>query len=201
MLGLSDVKGDAASMDPSGEKQRANPSVITKALRVARPCWPHLAGISLLCLLSAPVTLLAPLPLKIAVDSVLGTRALPSWLQALPWPVRWLHVPMGGLAICATLLVSIALLNCLLSLASWLLSTYTGEKLVHDFRGQLLFHAQRLSLSVHDRRGANDIAYRIQYDAPAIQNLFLQGMVPLLSSEFTFVAMLVVTMRMSWYIA
>jgi ATP-binding cassette subfamily B protein len=108
---------------------------------------------------------------------------------------------MGGLAICATLLVSIALLNCLLSLASWLLSTYTGEKLVHDFRGQLLFHAQRLSLSVHDRRGANDIAYRIQYDAPAIQNLFLQGMVPLLSSAFTFVAMLVVTMRMSWHIA
>lgn len=79
------------------------------------------------------------------------------------------------------LLVAIALLNCLQSLASWLLSTYTGEKLVHDFRGQLLFHAQRLSLSVHDRRGANDIAYRIQYDAPAIQNLFLQGMVPLLS--------------------
>ncbi len=58
-----------------------------------------------------------------------------------------------------------------------------------------------MSLSVHDRRGANDIAYRIQYDAPAIQNLFLQGVVPILSSAFTFVAMLVVTMRMSWHIA
>jgi ATP-binding cassette subfamily B protein len=92
-------------------------------------------------------------------------------------------------------------MNCLQSLVSWLLSTYTGEKLVYDFRSQLLFHAQRLSLSVHDRRGANDIAYRIQYDAPAIQNLFLQGMVPILSSAFTFVAMLVVTMRMSWHIA
>jgi len=188
-------------MDPSRTKQRGNPSLIRKVLRVARPCWPHLAGISLLCLLSTPMTLLAPLPLKIAVDSVLGTHALPVWLQRLPWPPRWLMAANGGLVICATLLVAIAVLNCLQSLLSWLLSTYTGEKLVHDFRGQLLFHAQRLSLSVHDRRGANDIAYRIQYDAPAIQNLFLQGMVPILSSAFTFVAMLAVTMRMSWRIA
>ncbi len=168
---------------------------------MARPCWLHLAGISLLCLLATPVTLLAPLPLKIAVDCVLGTRPLPAWLHMLPWPHRWFSAANGGLVMCAIMLVSIALLNCLQSLASWLLSTYTGEKLVHDFRGQLLFHTQRLSLSVHDRRGANDIAYRIQYDAPAIQNLLLQGIIPILSSAFTFVAMLVVTMRMSWHIA
>ncbi len=191
-----------AFMNSPSAKHRAHPSLIRQVLKVSRPCWPHLAGISLLCLLSTPVTLLAPLPLKIAVDSVLGTRALPVWLQALPWPHRWLTTAAnGGLAICAILLLTIALLNCFQSLASWLLSTYTGEKLVHDFRGQLLFHAQRLSLSVHDRRGANDIAYRIQYDAPAIQNLFLQGMVPILSSAFTFVAMLVVTTRISWHIA
>jgi len=188
-------------MDSSRTNQRGKPSLIRKALKVARPCWPHLAGLSLLCLFSTPVALLAPLPLKIAVDSVLGTRALPNWLKALPWPAGWMTAANGGLVICATLLVAIALLNCLQSLASWLLSTYTGEKLVHDFRGQLLFHAQRLSLSVHDRRGANDVAYRIQYDAPAIQNLFLQGMVPILSSAFTFVAMLVVTVRISWHIA
>jgi ATP-binding cassette subfamily B protein len=160
-----------------------------------------LAGIVFLSLLSAPVSLLAPLPLKIAVDSVLGSQSLPGWLHLLPWPARWMKASNGGLVICAVLLLAIALLNCFQSLASWLLSTYTGEKLVHDLRGLLLFRAQRLSLSVHDRRGANDIAYRIQYDAPAIQNLFLQGMVPLLSSAFTFAAMLAVTVRISWHIA
>jgi ATP-binding cassette subfamily B protein len=170
-------------------------------MEAARPCWPHLTGITVLCLLSTPVALLVPLPLKIAVDSVLGKQALPAWLHYLPWPPRWLVVPNGALAICTTLLVSIALLNCAQSLASWLLATYTGEKLVHNLRAQLLFHAQRLSLAVHDRRGPNDIAYRIQYDAPAIQNLFLQGLVPILSSAFTFVAMLVVTARISWHIA
>ena len=172
-----------------------------RVCEAARPCWPHLAGITLLCLLSTPVALLVPLPLKIAVDSVLGKQALPLWLHHLPWPPRWLVVANGSLAICTTLLISVALLNCVQSLASWLLATYTGEKLVHDLRGQLLFHAQRLSLAVHDRRGPNDIAYRIQYDAPAIQNFFLQGLVPILSSAFTFTAMLVVTARISWRIA
>jgi ATP-binding cassette subfamily B protein len=188
-------------MQQSRTKQHTNPSLIRRVLKVARPCWPHLAGISLLCLLATPVTLLAPLPLKIAVDCVLGNRALPSWFHLMPWPHRWFSAANGAMVMCATLLVAIALLNCLQSLATWLLSTYTGEKLVHDFRGQLLFHAQRLSLSVHDRRGANDIAYRIQYDAPAIQTLLLQGVIPILSSAFTFVAMLLVTMRMSWHIA
>jgi len=188
-------------MDHPGVKQRPTPSLLRKVFHEARPCWPHLAGITFLGLLSTPVMLLAPLPLKIALDNVLGTRALPNWLRAMPWPHRWLTASNGALVICATLLVIIALLNCLQSLASWLLSTYTGEKLVHDLRGQLLFHAQRLSLSVHDRRGTNDIAYRIQYDAPAIQNLLLQGMVPILSAAFTFVAMLLVTMRISWHIA
>jgi len=188
-------------MGSSGIQVPPSPSLLWKVFREARPCWPHLAGISLLSLLSTPVMLLAPLPLKIALDNVLGTRALPNWLRAMPFPHRWFTASNGALVICATLLVVIALLNCLQSLASWLLSTYTGEKLVHDLRGQLLFHAQRLSLSVHDRRGSNDIAYRIQYDAPAIQNLLLQGLVPILSAVFTFIAMLLVTMRISWHIA
>jgi ATP-binding cassette, subfamily B, bacterial len=188
-------------MIPPTGQQRLNPAVLRRAFQVSRPCWPHLAWIVLLSLLSAPLILLAPLPLKIAVDNVLGPHALPGWLHRLPVPARWWNGSNGGLALCAFLLLVIALLNCLQSLAGWLLSTYTGEKLVHDLRGLLLFRAQRLSLSVHDRRGAKDIAYRIQYDAPAIQNLFLQGMVPILSAAFTFAALLAVTARLSWRIA
>ena len=43
-----------------------------RLLRQARPYWLHIAGILLLDLLSTPLALLTPLPLKIAVDSVLG---------------------------------------------------------------------------------------------------------------------------------
>lgn len=97
----------------------------------------------------------------------------------------------------AGLLLAIAVLSSAQSLVSWLLQTYTGERLVHDFRAQLLWHAQRLSLAFHDRRGANDTAFRIQYDAPAVQTLLIQGVIPLLTSFCGFIAVLAVTMRIS----
>ena len=51
-----------------------------RLLRQARPYWAHIAGILLLGLLSTPLALLTPLPLKIAVDSVLGSQPLPDFL-------------------------------------------------------------------------------------------------------------------------
>jgi len=81
-------------------------------------------------------------------------------------------------------------------LAAWWLQTYTGEKLVWDFRARLLHHVQRLPLVFHDRYGSTDSVYRIQHDAPAIQYVTIQGLVPLLTALFTLVAMIVVTARM-----
>src|SRR5581483_11285252 len=43
----------------------------------ARPYWLHIAGIFLLDLLATPLALLKPFPLKIAVDNVVGSSALP----------------------------------------------------------------------------------------------------------------------------
>jgi ATP-binding cassette subfamily B protein len=136
------------------------------------------------------------LPLKIAVDTVVGEQSMPGWIHT--WaPHAWHASKASSLMFAAGLLVAIAVLSSSQSLASWLLQTYTGEKLVHDFRAQLLWHAQRLSLVFHDRRGASDTAYRIQYDAPAVQTLLIQGVVPLFTSVFAFFAVLTVTMRIS----
>jgi ATP-binding cassette subfamily B protein len=157
-----------------------------------------LAGILGLSILSTPITLLMPLPLKIVVDSVLGHQPLPRWLNRLI-PSALSHT--GFLLLAAGLLIFIALLSNLQSLASWLLQTYTGEKLVHDLRGQLLWHVQRLSLAFHERRGPTDTAYRIQYDAAAIQNILIHGLLPIVSSAFGFVAMLYVTAQINWRLA
>jgi ATP-binding cassette subfamily B protein len=165
-------------------------------VRLAKPCWPHLASITLLSLISTPLALLGPLPLKIAVDTVIGEQAMPRWIHL--WaPHAWHATKASSLMFAAGLLLAIAVLSSLQSLLSWLLQTYTGERLVHDLRAQLLWHAQRLSLAFHDRRGPNDTAYRIQYDAPAVQNLLLQGVIPLFTSFVGFVAVLVVTLQIS----
>jgi len=134
----------------------------------------------------------------VVVDSVLGTEPLPSWL------VRW--VPFVGfrsapLEAAIEILLAIALLVSLQSLAAWWLQTYTGEKLVWDFRARLLNHVQRLPLMFHDRYGATDSVYRIQHDAPSIQYVTIQGLVPLTTAIFTLVAMIVVTARMDLVLA
>ncbi len=174
--------------------------VLRRVFRQARPCWWHLAGILALTLLSTPLALLTPLPLKIVVDSVIGKQPAPRLLQqVLPagWETAWIAL----LGAAAVLLLSIGVLAQLQSLASWLLQTYTGEKVVLDFRARLFRHVQRLSLSFHDGRGSADTAYRIQHDAPSIQLILIQGVVPLITAGFAFAGMAIVTMSIDWQLA
>jgi ABC-type multidrug transport system fused ATPase/permease subunit len=130
-----------------------NKSALARVLLESRSCWPHLIGIAGLSILSLPLTLLYPLPLKIVVDNVLGSQPLPGWLVKT---IPVLHASGTSLDAAIAVLLGIALLVSAQSLAAWYLQTYTGEKLVWDFRAQLLNHVQRLPLMFHDRYGAND---------------------------------------------
>jgi len=177
-----------------GKKPR--PGIYRRILQQIRPCWPQLAGIMALSLVSTPLGLLLPVPLKIVVDSVIGTQPMPPWLPFMPRGGR-----TSTLFIAAALLLGVGALMHLQALASWLLQTYTGEKLVLDFRGRLFWHAQRLSLSFHDEQGSSDTAYRIQHDAPAIQFVTIQGAVPFVGAMLSFLAMVYVTARLDWQLA
>ena len=132
------------------------------------------------------------------VDSVLGTQPLPSWL--VHW-VPFLRFRTASLEAAIEILLAIAVVVSIQSLAAWWLQTYTGEKLVWDFRARLLDHVQRLPLMFHDRYGATDSVYRIQHDAPSIQYVTIQGLVPLVTAVLTLVAMIVVTARMDLVLA
>ncbi|HSM87800.1 MAG TPA: ABC transporter ATP-binding protein [Candidatus Limnocylindrales bacterium] len=169
-------------------------------LRLARPYWPHLTGIFFLSLLGAPIALLLAFPLKIAVDNVLGGQPLPHVLQAM-LPAWAYGSRSANLLLAVGLLLALSLITNMQAFAAWLLQTYTGEKLVLDFRTQLFWHVQRMDLLFHDTRGTNEVAYRIQNDAPAVQYIFLQGVMPLVSSVLSFVALLYVTLRLDWVLA
>ena len=75
------------------------------------------------------------------------------------------------------------------------------ETLVWDFRAKLLNHVQRLPLYFHDRYGATDSVYRIQHDAPAIQYVAIQGLIPGLTAFLTVLGMIYVTMRIDHTLA
>ena len=144
---------------------------------------------------SAPIAMLLPLPLKIAVDSVLGKQAAPAWLAHLV-PSAALSTPGRLLLACGGLLLAVCIVMQAQALASWMLQTWAGERLVHDFRARLFWHVQRLTLAYHEHRGSSDTSYRIQHDAPAIQFVTIQGLVPLVSAAASFLGMLYITARL-----
>jgi ATP-binding cassette subfamily B protein len=160
----------------------------------------HLVGIIFLSLLGPACSLLYPLPLKIAVDNFLGSRPLPRLMAEL-LPRAMAASNTAILILAAFLLIGIALLNQVQRAASSLLSSYTGARLVLNFRGQIFRHVQSLSLSYHEAKGTADSAYRILTDASCIQDILIDGVVGLFSACIMFAGLLYITMRLDLRLA
>jgi ATP-binding cassette subfamily B protein len=170
----------------------ARGGVLGRLLAEAHPYWAHLLGVLLLGLLATPLALLTPVPLKIAIDSGLGRRPLPGLLE----PLAGKGVsPLRALLLAAALQIVIVILGQLQSLALTLFSTYTGERLTLTFRARLFRHVQRLSLAYHDARGTADSIYRVQYDAPSIQDILVDGLIPFVSAALAVIGMIYITAR------
>lgn len=172
----------------------------SRLLRDTRPYWRHLALAFILSLVAMPMTLLTPVPLKIVVDNVINARPLEG-LLAFVLPQALEQSPGMMLVTAIGLLVLVTLIQQIEGFGSWILQLYTGERMVLDFRIRLFRHAQRLSLQYHDQAGASDTLYRIEHDAPAMQYLIVQGLIPAITSVLTVVAILCVTAYIDLWLA
>lgn len=168
--------------------------------RLARECrryWPHVLGVLLVSLASTPIFLLSPIPLKIAVDSVLKDMPLPSLLRDnLPAIFQSSHLWL--LLVAVLLQVVVAFMSQIQSLVQNILSVYAGEKMSLDLRSRMFRHAQKLPLTFHDTRGPSDSAYRVQYDSTAVQAVVIGGLIPIVSAAATLVAAMVVSATIDW---
>src|SRR5689334_14349668 len=110
------------------EKKKYNNFELYRRLLVeARPYWPHIGALCFVTLLSTPLALLIPLPLKIAVDNVIGAHPLPAFLG--PWIPNALNSsPNGTLFFVAVLIIVIALFTGLQRLGTLLLRIYIDRK-------------------------------------------------------------------------
>ena len=181
------------------ERRYSDLQIVRRLVEQAKPLWLALIGTLLISLVASPVALLTPLPLKLVVDHVIGTRPPPAFLRAFIPHISQEKLSMLLFAI--GLLVGIALLSQVQSVASWLSETYVSERLVLDLRSRLFAQSQRLSLLYHDRKGTTDSIYRIQYDAPAIQWILVHGISPFITSAATIVSMIYILGRMNGLIA
>ena len=175
-------------------------TIYRRLIRQAKPYWAHVVGYGTLEFLSSPLTLLVPVPMQIVVDNVLGSHPLPRWLDRIV--PDWVAAsPARLLAFAVGMLIVLRVADLAHSLVVSLVRMYTAERLVMDFRARLFLHAQRVSLGYHDAKGAIDATQRIQHDAPAIQYIIIDGIIPFLRAAIMIASMLYVMMRLDWSLA
>ena len=174
--------------------------VLLRLLRMARPHRARLAALLALSLLASVTAVLTPVPVTLVIDSVIGDRPMPGWLAAI-MPHGWVNSSAARLGVAVALLLLASVTGAAAAMATYVLQTQVGERLAMEFRLRLFAHAQRLSLAYHDRKGMNDTTFRIQYDAPAIQWILAEGILPLIGAGVTVAGMIAVTVALSWRVA
>jgi ATP-binding cassette subfamily B protein/subfamily B ATP-binding cassette protein MsbA len=154
----------------------------------------RVAAGALLVGLSSLLLVLEPWPLKLIVDSVLGTRPLPAGLAGI--------IPRAGddpgahsrLALLGWLCAGIVALRLLASFSTMMQTNVlvsVGLRMVFRLRCRLFDHVQRLSLAFHDVTPVGDSLYRVTWDSYAVQAIFNSGLVPALTSLVTLGGILV----------
>lgn len=204
---LNQPGGSARPAIPRPKREPVAAPEHVSFLSLARHLWVlvapfrgKLALILLVTLLAIPLNLLLPLPLKIGVDSILGSRPLPPVLQTLV-PASIAASSNGMLILVFAMYVAIMLGNQLQGLALWLLSSYTGERMILAFRSRLFEHLQRLCVSYHDEHGPADSAYRLQHDAASIKQIPIDVVIPFIRSTAMLAGIVTLMLMIDWELA
>lgn len=183
-----------------GCASEAGDSIVTLTQILRREAWAFKARLLVVVgvgLLSMPLAIALPVPMKIVVDNVLGSQPAPGFLSAV-LPAEWVSDQNGLFVVALVMMLLLTILNYAQGQGLWLLSELVGEKMVLGLRSRMFEHVQRLSLAYHDEAGLSDATYRIQYDAPALFNMVVWGLVPLLSAVVLFIGVLSVIAAISW---
>src|SRR5881409_2326485 len=169
-----------------------------RAFEDLRPyLWP-LVVLLIVSLLAVPMTLIFPLPIKLLVDSVLGSQPLPGYLtifvgsQVSKALALWLAI---------SILMAAAVLTYLQNLVNVWYSNKIGNRMTLDVRARLFRQMQRLSVAYHDTMGAADSAYRTLNDAPMLRSFGIDSLIPLTTSILTLGAMILVMVFLDWELA
>ncbi|MFL5818318.1 MAG: ABC transporter ATP-binding protein [Conexibacter sp.] len=136
--------------------------------------------------LSALMALLAPWPLAILLDTVLGEKPLPSllgWMDGLSTYELLAFAVLSGLFITA--------LEHGLAVYDNYVNTKLDQSMVLDLRSDMFRHAQGLSMAYHDSKQMGKLMFQINTQASAVGAVTV-SIPPLLQSVLTLVGMFVV---------
>ncbi len=160
--------------------------------RVVPYIRPHkrLAVTSLVLMVaSAGMALLAPWPLAILLDTVLGNEPLPSLLG---WLGGVSTYELLGIAVGAGLLLTAFEHG--VAVVDEYVNTKLDQSMVLDLRSQMFRHAQRLSMAYHDSKQMGKLMFQINTQAAAVGSVTV-SIPPLLQSVLTLTGMFIVVLQ------
>lgn len=169
-------------------------------------CWrlapyarPHKAAIATLVgLLSTGilVELLKPWPLKFMVDNVLKGNPLPPSLAAVANALH-LNSPQALLVLFSSVTVLFFAITWVVGVAQAYVQTRVGTAMVYALAGDLFRRMHQLALPFHVRSKTGDLVKRVTSDCTCARDLFINVLLPTLSSLLTIVGMLVILWRLN----
>ena len=153
-------------------------TLVSWTLSFLSPYRARVLWISVLCLAEIGLAALAPWPLKVIVDNVLGG-------QQLPGPVAEITRSTVGNSL-AALLILVVVIGLLIQISNELvriihtqLQVDMAQRIVYKLRSQLLHHLQALPLRHHILTKTADSVYRLDADAHCVDDLIIGGVFPL----------------------
>src|SRR5438128_10787095 len=172
--------------------------MLKRAFEDLRPyLWP-IVVLLIISLTAVPITLIFPLPIKLLVDSVLGSQPLPGYLtvfvgsQLSTSLTLWLAI---------IILMETAALTYLQYLVNVCYTNKVGNRMTLDVRARLFRQMQRLSIAYHDTMGAADSAYRTLNDAPMLRSFGIDSLILLATSILPIGAMILLMVYSDWPLA
>jgi ABC-type multidrug transport system fused ATPase/permease subunit len=123
--------------------------------------------------------LLPPYLLKVAVDSYVANGDL------------------AGLTSISVILVGVYLVNWVSDYQRTYQMSWMGQNMVNELRKQLFSHLQELSFSFYDRCEAGEVISRVTNDTDTLSQVFVQGVVTLISDVLTLVGVVVIMFWLS----
>jgi ABC-type multidrug transport system fused ATPase/permease subunit len=137
------------------------------------------------------VGLAQPWPLAFMVDSVLGHHPPPAAVtNLLGTSDRYTLLAFAALATLA-----LAIITNGIAVVHEYVNTKLEMRLVLDFRSDLFWHAQKLSVDYHDRKQTGQLMTQLLQEAEAAASVVME-LLPLAQSVLTLVGMFVIVLRM-----
>jgi ABC-type multidrug transport system fused ATPase/permease subunit len=169
--------------------------VLKFSVKLVRPYWRWLAVVLVAMVLETAMSLAAPWPLKIVLDSVFDAQPVPSWLAWLaggsPDRLALLNVAVMGTVVIALLQAGSAYLNAYFTVS-------IGQWIAHDLRQSIYAHLQRLSMSYYDRQQTGPLISTITDDVNAVQDFVSTSLLDILIDSLTIIGMLAVMFSLNW---